>query len=212
MADPRHRTDSGRPETRRGESGRGQAAAPAAENGANRRNFLERVAATIVGLLVGVVPLAAGLFAFFDPLRRKKRPQWVYVAHEDEVPPDGVPRRFPVISDRWDAWNYYPPGPIGAVYLRRTKANEKPVAFTVVCPHLGCSVDYAPAADSFKCPCHNSVFAVDGSVVSGPPPRPLDALEVREATYTDDQTGQTIPGYEVKFEKFKAGHEAKEPE
>jgi Rieske Fe-S protein len=31
----------------------------------------------------------------------------------------------------------------------------------------------------FYCPCHNGVFAKDGTVVSGPPPRPLDRFEVK---------------------------------
>jgi Rieske Fe-S protein len=31
--------------------------------------------------------------------------------------------------------------------------------------------------ERFYCPCHNGVFAKDGSVVSGPPPRPLDRFE-----------------------------------
>jgi menaquinol-cytochrome c reductase iron-sulfur subunit len=200
MADPRRRPDQGRPESGRSEAARGPSAqSPAADLG--RRGFLERVAATIVGLLVGVVPLAAGLYTFLDPLRKKRRPKWVHVAWMDEVPADGVPRRFPVISDRWDAWNYYPPEPIGAVYLRRTAANEKPIAFTVICPHLGCSVDYSPSSDCFKCPCHNSVFDVNGTVKSGPPPRGMDTLEVEARA---DEIW-------VNFQRFKAGHRDKEP-
>jgi menaquinol-cytochrome c reductase iron-sulfur subunit len=53
-------------------------------------------------------------------------------------------------------------------------------AFSTVCPHLGCAVDYDPAAGKFKCPCHRSAFGLDGSVEAGPSPRPLDALEVKE--------------------------------
>ena len=43
-----------------------------------------------------------------------------------------------------------------------------------VCTHLGCRVRWIADDDRFYCPCHNGVFARDGSVVSGPAPRALD--------------------------------------
>lgn len=46
-----------------------------------------------------------------------------------------------------------------------------------ICTHLGCRVRWIADDDRFYCPCHNGVFAKDGSVVSGPPPRPLDRFE-----------------------------------
>jgi menaquinol-cytochrome c reductase iron-sulfur subunit len=171
-----------------------------------RRSFLERASAVLIGVFIGLVPLAAGAYTFFDPLRKKKQAKWVRVALLDEVPNGGAPVRFPVITDRWDAWNYYPPEPVSGVYLRRTSPNEDPVAFSVVCPHLGCSVDFAVAESCFKCPCHKSVFEPDGSVRSGPPPRPLDTLEV------EIRPGDQGDEVWVNYQKFKAGHTDKEPE
>ena len=49
-------------------------------------------------------------------------------------------------------------------------------AFSPVCTHLGCQVFWDKGRQQFVCPCHNSVFAKDGTVVSGPAPRGLDAL------------------------------------
>jgi menaquinol-cytochrome c reductase iron-sulfur subunit len=46
-----------------------------------------------------------------------------------------------------------------------------------ICTHLGCRVRWIAGDDRFYCPCHNGVFAKDGSVVAGPPPRPLDRFE-----------------------------------
>lgn len=56
------------------------------------------------------------------------------------------------------------------------------VVFSPICPHLGCRYDWDAADSLFKCPCHGSVFTVDGRVVSGPAPRPLDTLpaEIRQ--------------------------------
>lgn len=43
------------------------------------------------------------------------------------------------------------------------------LALSSTCPHLGCKVFWEPQKDRFFCPCHNGVFAVDGSPRSGPP-------------------------------------------
>ena len=51
---------------------------------------------------------------------------------------------------------------------------ETVVAFSPQCTHLGCVYHYEDQANQFVCPCHSSVYAVDGKVLSGPAPRPLD--------------------------------------
>jgi cytochrome b6-f complex iron-sulfur subunit len=44
------------------------------------------------------------------------------------------------------------------------------------CSHLGCRV--LPLPDGFSCPCHGGRFDLRGRPVAGPPPRPLDWLEL----------------------------------
>jgi len=52
-------------------------------------------------------------------------------------------------------------------------------AYEQKCTHLSCAVFYQPEADKIQCPCHNGWFdARTGSVLQGPPPRPLRRLEV----------------------------------
>jgi cytochrome b6-f complex iron-sulfur subunit len=51
-------------------------------------------------------------------------------------------------------------------------------AFLAACTHLGCIVKYSPERHRIECPCHRGVYSIDGSNVSGPPPRPLIALKV----------------------------------
>lgn len=51
-------------------------------------------------------------------------------------------------------------------------------AFLASCTHLGCIVKYSPERNRIECPCHRGVYAIDGSNVSGPPPRPLVTLKV----------------------------------
>jgi cytochrome b6-f complex iron-sulfur subunit len=51
-------------------------------------------------------------------------------------------------------------------------------AFSAVCTHLTCTVNYEGDTGTLYCPCHNGRFDLSGNVLSGPPPRPLDAFGV----------------------------------
>ena len=67
--------------------------------------------------------------------------------------------------------------------LLRPAADEY-IAYSRVCTHAACPVFYNAAANRLDCPCHGGAFSVaDGSVLQGPPPRPLPRimLEKREA-------------------------------
>jgi len=51
-------------------------------------------------------------------------------------------------------------------------------AYGALCSHLKCVVRYSAERNRIECPCHRGVYSVDGKVVSGPPPKPLDTLKV----------------------------------
>lgn len=51
-------------------------------------------------------------------------------------------------------------------------------AFTAVCTHLNCTVQYSPKTYLLWCTCHNGKFDLNGKVVSGPPPKPLEEYRV----------------------------------
>jgi cytochrome b6-f complex iron-sulfur subunit len=53
-------------------------------------------------------------------------------------------------------------------------------AFDARCTHEGCTVQYLSRESAIWCACHNARFNLDGTVLSGPPPRPLPAYVVRE--------------------------------
>lgn len=61
------------------------------------------------------------------------------------------------------------------VWIIRHSDSEVTV-FSPICPHLGCRYDWYPDAKQFICPCHGSVFSIDGKVLGGPSPRGLDLL------------------------------------
>ena len=51
-------------------------------------------------------------------------------------------------------------------------------AFSLVCTHLACTVNWNPEKRAFYCPCHDGLFDAEGNVISGPPPAPLERLKV----------------------------------
>jgi quinol---cytochrome c reductase iron-sulfur subunit, bacillus type len=55
-------------------------------------------------------------------------------------------------------------------------APNKATVFSPICTHLGCRYNWEKDIHEFVCPCHGSVFSIDGKVLAGPAPRPLDTL------------------------------------
>ena len=168
-----------------------------------RRGFLKELLIVVIGAVLGLVPLGAGLTVLLDPLRRRAAAgNAILVTTLDALPADGVPYKFPVLASRVDAWNKFSQVPIGAVYLRRT-ADGKIEALNVVCPHAGCFVDFQASRQCFVCPCHNSTFTLAGRIAdhASPAPRGMDSLPVE------------IRGSEVwvKFQNFEAGRRDKIP-
>ena len=51
-------------------------------------------------------------------------------------------------------------------------------AFSGVCTHLNCTVQYRPELQQIWCACHNGAYNLNGEVVSGPPPKPLEEYVV----------------------------------
>ncbi|MBI2216136.1 MAG: ubiquinol-cytochrome c reductase iron-sulfur subunit [Candidatus Rokubacteria bacterium] len=61
--------------------------------------------------------------------------------------------------------------------LVRTPAGELR-AFSAVCTHLNCTVQYRPDLSHIWCACHNGHFDLNGQNIAGPPPRPLESYVV----------------------------------
>ena len=60
--------------------------------------------------------------------------------------------------------------------LVRTSEHEH-VSYSQKCTHLSCAVYYSGENNRLECPCHKGFFSIaDGSVVQGPPSRPLPRI------------------------------------
>jgi Rieske Fe-S protein len=51
-------------------------------------------------------------------------------------------------------------------------------AFSAVCTHLQCTVQYRDDFKHIWCACHNGHFDLTGRNIEGPPPRPLEEYRV----------------------------------
>jgi nitrite reductase/ring-hydroxylating ferredoxin subunit len=125
-----------------------------------RRDYLRILVTISGGLTVGAVAVAIGVFP-----RRTGRPGSVRIA--GEVPSGSwVQFTYPTEHDR-------------AIAMRLP--DGRLVAYSSICTHLACAVIPRPAEGILECPCHEGRFdASDGSVLRGPPPRPLPIIELEE--------------------------------
>lgn len=165
----------------------------------SRRTFL-KVGIGVIGAGLAGVIVAPALRATLWPLSAditSGGEDFVVVGDRSQFGKDPV--KVDIYADRTDAWNRTRNVKIGSAWV--LERDGELVAYSTVCPHLGCAVDWAADVGKFKCPCHRSAFALDGTAEEGPAPRPLDVLELeqREALIA------------IRFQRFKVGSESKEP-
>ncbi|MGE5251890.1 MAG: ubiquinol-cytochrome c reductase iron-sulfur subunit [Bacteroidota bacterium] len=67
----------------------------------------------------------------------------------------------------------------GGVSVLVLRTRESLRAFSLVCTHLGCIVEWHGDRKEFRCPCHDGRFDEFGEVLAGPPPIPLEQIPAR---------------------------------
>lgn len=166
----------------------------------DRRTFLKLLGGAACAGAAGIVAAPVGT-AFLSPIAKDSMSGttgFIGTVSAEAVPADGTPVAVTIVAPRpRDAWAVMPPSEVGTVFLLR-RGGEL-AAFSAICPHLGCKVDADNARGCFRCPCHDSDFALDGAVLTGPSPRGLDPLKTR-----------VVNGLvEVEYLRFKTGTPAR---
>ena len=87
--------------------------------------------------------------------------------------PTGKPQELVYTRTRVDGWKTVKEKTTAWVVK---SAQDQVVAYSPQCTHLGCAYHWDDSGKKFACPCHNSEFGLDGQVLAGPAPRPLDRL------------------------------------
>jgi len=137
-----------------------------------RRNFMKVAIAAIGGLIGTAIGLPAIPY-IMGPALQKESDDWIQLGSISKVELN-IPTLFKKTIETQTGW-INTEEEISAYVL--TSNGQDYVVMSNVCTHLACRVRWIPEKDSFFCPCHNGVFAKDGTVVAGPPPRPLDRFE-----------------------------------
>ncbi len=155
-----------------------------------RRTFMVRVILGVIAFIGAILAIPFGGFTIL-PALRKKASSWSDAGTIDDlIVNEPQERRFSqVVKSGWQEEKKE-----RSIWLVR-KADNSVAAFAPNCPHLGCGYRWFPNDNLFKCPCHASVFDINGKVVSGPAPRSLDGLE------TKIEGGRVL----VKYEVFQLG-------
>lgn len=166
----------------------------------SRRVFLKTVGIGGVGLGLGAVTVGPALAYLAYPLTNvtvSGSDGFIKVGKSDQFKP-GRPVKVDVFADKRDAWNRVVDVKVGSAWILREGNDLK--AYSTVCPHLGCAIDFEGDESKFKCPCHHSTFAMTGKVEGGPAPREMDLLEVEE------KEGNVA----VRYQRFRQGIAEKE--
>lgn len=159
----------------RGEQGMEKASKSApGDQTQSRRGFGYAVIYGLGALIGAALAIPTALYLFLPPKTRQQQ-SWVEAGDIDQLQP-GTPQEMTFRRLHVDGWKIY--SEKGTAWVVKT-ADGKILAFSPVCTHLGCAYHWDAGKSDFLCPCHGSEFALDGTVLAGPAPRPLDRFEIK---------------------------------
>jgi Rieske Fe-S protein len=132
-------------------------------NGTSRRKFLDYLLGTSAAATLGAIVYP--IIKFMAPPHVVEAMQTSVVAAKlSELPPNsGKIFKF---------------GSKPGLVIRT--ANGELKAFSAVCTHLDCIVQYRPETKQIWCACHNGQYNLNGENIGGPPPRPLEVYPVNK--------------------------------
>ncbi|MFC1987913.1 ubiquinol-cytochrome c reductase iron-sulfur subunit [Chloroflexota bacterium] len=138
----------------------------------SRRKFLSLVVSGVASVIAVVVAIPLVSY-FLSPAWKKDKQITIPVAQTSAIPL-GVPTYVRYEERVPDAW----------VITTETKGvwivtqdGKNFVVFDPHCTHLNCPYYWDDKSQIFRCPCHGGDFDINGNVLAGPLPRPLDRLE-----------------------------------
>jgi cytochrome b6-f complex iron-sulfur subunit len=127
----------------------------------SRRDFIANIIMG-TGTVLGLGSLAYRFLEYLYPVVPPIKLVEVPAGKPDDIPSDGA--RLVQL-------------PAGPVLLE--KADNEVRALSAICTHLGCTVQWHAEEKKFICPCHQGIYDFNGNVLSGPPLRPLEKLQVK---------------------------------
>ena len=142
--------------------------------GTTRRGFYVGAIYAMMAAISAALGIPALLY-LFTPAKSKKAEDWADAGDVTRLAPNS-PVQLVFQRTRVDGWRSIEEK--GTAWVVKYPDNRI-VAFGPNCTHLGCPYHWDGDRKDFFCPCHNSVFSIDGKVVGGPAPRPLDRFDTK---------------------------------
>lgn len=140
---------------------------------ADRRSFLGGLLSVGISGVAALLSVPLVRFSLHPLWRTTSDVLWSEVGAEDQFT-SAAPVKVLVTVEQRDGWRRMLSSK--PVYVVKA-ADGRPRVLSSVCPHLGCTITWSDTRNQFVCPCHVGVFAAEGALVSGPPPRGMDELE-----------------------------------
>ncbi len=149
----------------------------------NQHRFIERLTLRgFIGKIIGgiaaligitlVLPLTGSIIL---PALRRKAEKWIDILDKRQLKPES-PLSVEMVTSLKDGWRTTTS--LKTVWVVKKEEGEV-LIYSPLCTHLGCGYRWEEEKSIFLCPCHASVFDINGKVLSGPAPRPLDTLLIK---------------------------------
>jgi menaquinol-cytochrome c reductase iron-sulfur subunit len=154
-----------------------------------RRKFLSYVVDAAAGVVAAVIAVPI-IGYFLSPTWKKSQSPTIPITRTDQVQV-GVPNFIRFEERVPDAWVVTTESE--GVWVV-TKDGKNFTLFDPHCTHLRCPYYWDAQNQVFACPCHGGKFDIDGKVIAGPPPRPLDRWQFTIQNGEIVTSGQIIRG------------------
>lgn len=133
-----------------------------------RRGFIRGVIYAVPSLIAAALAGSIGSYLFG---KEKNQPETWVDAGDISGLETGDPKQILFERTEMDGWEIRNQKEAAWVIVGQQK---EVTAFSPLCTHLGCAYRWESAKKEFLCPCHGSVFDLEGKVLAGPAERPLD--------------------------------------
>ncbi|MBC8496087.1 MAG: Rieske (2Fe-2S) protein [Chloroflexi bacterium] len=141
----------------------------------SRRDF-SKIVMTFLGSIMGaIIGLPIIGYIISPALKTQELDDWISLGALDGYP-IGTPKLFSFTRSKINGWdrttNSY-----GVFVLRKSESELK--VLSNVCTHLSCRVRWDEETQAYLCPCHDAQFDINGAIIYGPPPHPMDEYEFK---------------------------------
>lgn len=145
-----------------------------ASNHSGRRGFFLTIVYGLWAAMATALSIPAAIYLLLPPKLRRDT-EWTDAGDVTKMVPES-PVEMVFRRNRTDGWRIL--SEKSTAWAVKLSSGEI-IALAPQCTHLGCAYHWDEPKKQFLCPCHTSVFSIDGKVISGPAPRPLDRFNAK---------------------------------